>query len=91
MVLGIFSKRLNKEGAIAGMIIGLFFTASYIVYFKFLHPELNNAEHWFFSISPEGIGFIGMLLNLAVSVLVSSLTIPPPKSIEEMVEMIRHP
>ena len=91
LVLGIFSKRLNKEGAIAGMIIGLFFTASYIVYFKFLHPELNNAEHWFFSISPEGIGFIGMLLNLAVSVLVSSLTIPPPKSIEEMVEMIRHP
>ena len=91
LVLGIFSKRLNKEGAIAGMIIGLFFTASYIVYFKFLYPELNNAEHWFFSISPEGIGFIGMLLNLAVSVLVSSLTIPPPKSIEEMVEMIRHP
>jgi len=91
LVLGIFSKRLNKEGAIAGMIIGLFFTASYIVYFKFLHPELNNAEHWFFSISPEGIGFIGMLLNLAVSVLVSSLTMPPPKSIEEMVEMIRHP
>jgi len=91
LVLGIFSKRLNKEGAIAGMLIGLFFTASYIVYFKFLHPELNNAEHWFFSISPEGIGFIGMLLNLAVSVLVSSLTIPPPKSIEEMVEMIRHP
>ena len=91
LVLGIFSKRLNKEGAIAGMIIGLFFTASYIVYFKFLYPELNNAEHWFFSISPEGIGFVGMLLNLAVSVLVSSLTIPPPKSIEEMVEMIRHP
>jgi len=91
LVLGIFSKRLNKEGAIAGMIIGLFFTASYIVYFKFLYPELNNAEHWFFSISPEGIGFIGMLLNLAVSVLVSSLTMPPPKSIEEMVEMIRHP
>jgi len=91
LVLGIFSKRLNKEGAIAGMIIGLFFTASYIVYFKFLYPELNNAEHWFFSISPEGIGFVGMLLNLVVSVLVSSLTIPPPKSIEEMVEMIRHP
>ena len=71
LLLGIFSKRLNKEGAIAGMLIGLIFTSSYIIYFKFLFPELNTADNWFFSISPEGIGFIGMLLNVVTSLSVS--------------------
>ena len=56
LLLGIFSKRLNKEGAISGMLVGLIFTSSYITYFKFIAPELNTADYWFMSISPEGIG-----------------------------------
>ena len=91
LLLGIFSKRLNKEGAIAGMLVGLIFTASYIIYFKFMYPELNTADNWLFSISPEGIGFVGMLLNISVSLVVSSLTSPPPKEVSVMVERIRQP
>tara|TARA_B100001123_G_C15344548_1_gene1036414 strand:- start:2057 stop:3805 length:1749 start_codon:yes stop_codon:yes gene_type:complete len=91
LLLGIFSKRLNKEGAIAGMLIGLIFTSSYIIYFKFLFPELNTADNWFFSISPEGIGFIGMLLNVVTSLSVSFLTKPPPKVVSSMIERIRQP
>ena len=91
LLLGIFSKRLNKEGAIAGMLIGLIFTSSYIIYFKFLFPELNTADNWFFSISPEGIGFIGMLLNVVTSLSVSFLTKPPPKEVSSMIERIRQP
>ena len=91
LLLGIFSKRLNKEGAIAGMLIGLIFTSSYIIYFKFLFPELNTADNWFFSISPEGIGFIGMLLNVVTSLSVSFLTNPPPKEVSSMIERIRQP
>ena len=91
LLLGIFSKRLNKEGAIAGMLVGLIFTASYIIYFKFMYPELNTADNWLFSISPEAIGFMGMLLNISVSLVVSSLTSPPPKEVSVMVERIRQP
>ena len=91
LLLGIFSKRLNKEGAISGMLVGLIFTSSYITYFKFIAPELNTADNWFMSISPEGIGFVGMILNLVVALIVSSLTAPPPKEIGEMVEQIRQP
>ena len=91
LLLGIFSKRLNKEGAISGMLVGLIFTSSYITYFKFIAPELNTADYWFMSISPEGIGFVGMILNLVVALIVSSLTEPPPKEIGEMVERIRRP
>ena len=91
LFLGIFSKRLNKEGAITGMLVGLIFTASYIIYFKFMSPELNTSENWFFSISPEGIGFVGMLLNISVSLVVSSLSSPPPKEVSLMVEGIRQP
>lgn len=91
LLLGIFSKRLNKEGAIAGMLAGLLFTASYIIYFKLMHPELNDAENWFMSISPEGIGFVGMILNLIVALTTSSLTKPPPKEIGIMVDLIRQP
>ena len=74
-----------------GMLVGLIFTASYIIYFKFMSPELNTAENWFFSISPEGIGFVGMLLNVSVALFVSSLTSPPPKEVSLMVEGIRQP
>ena len=91
LLLGIFSKRLNKEGAIAGMLTGLLFTASYIIYFKLMYPELNDANNWFMSISPEGIGFVGMILNFTVALITSSLTKPPPKEIARMVDLIRQP
>ena len=91
LFMGIFSKRLNKEGAIAGMLVGLIFTATYIIFFKFLYVDLNTSENWFMSISPEGIGFIGMILNFVVAIVVSSATKPPPQEVLDMVEMIRQP
>jgi cation/acetate symporter len=91
IVLGIFSRRMNKEAAIAGMIVGLVFTFSYIVYFKFISPETNNADHWWFGISPEGIGTLGMIMNFAVSMLVCKFTPPPPADVQAMVENIRIP
>lgn len=91
IIMGIFSKRMNKEGAIAGMIIGLIFTLGYLIYFKFINPELNNKEHWWFGISPEGIGTLGMILNFVVSYIISKFTPPPPKHIQDLVEEIRIP
>ena len=91
IIMGIFSKRMNKEGAIAGMIIGLIFTLGYLIYFKFINPELNNKEHWWFGISPEGIGTLGMILNFVVSFIISKFTPPPPKHIQDLVEEIRIP
>ena len=91
ILLGIFSKRMNREGAIAGMVTGIVFTAAYIVYFKFVSPESNTAASWWFGISPEGIGALGMLLNLGVATLVSRLTPPPPSDVQELVELIRVP
>lgn len=91
IIMGIFSKRMNKEGAIAGMIIGLIFTLGYLIYFKFMNPELNNKDHWWFGISPEGIGTLGMILNFVVSIIISRFTPPPPKHIQDLVEEIRIP
>jgi len=91
ILLGIFSKRMNKEAAIAGMITGLVFTFSYIVYFKFVAPADNNPDHWWFGISPEGIGTLGMLLNFAVSIVVCRFTPPPPEEVQQLVENIRVP
>ena len=91
ILMGIFYKRMNKEGAIAGMAAGIIFTASYIIYFTFLNPDLNSAEHWWFGISPEGIGTLGMLLNFVVAIAVSRFTAEPPKAILELVEEIRVP
>lgn len=94
ILLGIFSKRMNKWGAITGMLTGLVFTSSYIIYFKgvFIEPmAANTAANWLFGISPEGIGAVGMLLNFAVAIIVSHLTEEPPKVIQEMVEHIRVP
>ena len=87
LIMGIFSKRVNKEGAIAGMICGIGFTLSYIVYFQFL----TESKSYWFGISPEGIGFLGMAINFAVAFLVSSFTPPPPQEIQDMVEDIRIP
>ncbi len=91
IVMGIFSKRMNKYGAISGMITGLLFTTTYIVYFKFIFPELNHSENWWFGISPEGIGTIGMMINFMVAHIVSSRTPPPPPEIQALVERIRIP
>ncbi len=91
IIMGIFSKRMNREGAVTGMIVGLVFTFSYIVYFKFVNPAANSPENWWFGISPEGIGTLGMLLNLAVAVMVSRFTAPPPPVTQTMVSMIRVP
>lgn len=86
IILGVFDKRTNKEGAIAGMIIGLTFTTYYIVGVKFF--AMNP---WFFGISAEGIGTVGMILNVVVTTIVSRLTPPPPPEIQELVENLRSP
>lgn len=91
IVMGIFSKKMNKEGAIAGMAVGLVFTFSYIVFFKFISPEMDNAAHWWFGISPEGIGTLGMILNFIASVSVASVTKAPPEHIQHLIEDIRVP
>jgi cation/acetate symporter len=91
IILGIFYKKMNKEGAIAGMISGILFTISYIVYFKLINPEANVAANWLFGISPEGIGTLGMLLNFTVAIGVHKLTGDAPREIQELVESIRYP
>jgi len=91
ILMGIFQKRMNREGAVTGMIVGLIFTASYISYFKFINPDANNAAHWWFGISPEGIGTLGMLINFVVSQVVSACTPAPPAAVQEEVENIRTP
>ena len=91
ILLGIFSTRMNREGAIAGMMTGLIFTFSYIVYFKFIDPVSNHAENWWFGISPEGIGALGMVFNFVVSSVVSKFTPAPPQAIQDLVQSIRIP
>ena len=91
ILLGIFDKRTNKAGAIAGMVIGIIFTATYIIYFKIANPELNVAENWWFGISPEGIGTLGMILNMVITIVVSRMTPAPPKEIQDLVDDIRIP
>lgn len=91
IIMGIFSSRINKEGAIAGMVSGLVFTLAYIIYFKFISPELNTADHWWFGVSPEGIGSIGMLINFLVCIVVSQFTPAPPQSVQDMIQEIRIP
>ncbi|WP_020210852.1 sodium:solute symporter family protein [Gilvimarinus chinensis] len=94
IIMGIFFKSMNREGAIAGMVTGILFTATYIFVFKgiFMEPLLpNTAEYWLLGISPEGIGTLGMLINVAVALLVWSFTKPAPADVQEMVESIRYP
>jgi len=91
IILGIFSTRVNREGAIAGMVTGLVFTLAYISYFKFINPELNSAAHWWWGISPEGIGSVGMFLNILVCYAVSLVTPPPPQEVQDLIQEIRIP
>ena len=91
IILGIFDKRMNREGAITGMIIGIVFTASYIIHFK---PQLGGSgipEDFWFGISPEGIGTLGMLINFIISIIVSRLTPAPPGNVIELTQSIRTP
>lgn len=88
LLMGIFSKRVNKEGAITGMICGIAFTLGYIVYFQFLG---GLKEDYLFGITPEGIGFVGMLINFAVTFVVTAFTPAPPQAVQDMVESIHVP
>ena len=91
IILGIFDKKMNKEGALAGMIVGIVFTTIYIFYFK---PQLGGPglpENYLFGITPEGIGTIGMVINFIVSLIVSRVTKPTPNKIKDLVESIRYP
>ncbi|MDP4624640.1 MAG: cation acetate symporter [Akkermansiaceae bacterium] len=93
LLMGIFSKRINKQGGIAGMICGITFTLLYIVYFQFNIPFIGKGtpDQHLLGISPEGIGFVGMLINFSVAFIVSYLTPAPPQEVQDMVERIRLP
>lgn len=91
IILGIFWRRTSKEGAIAGMLTGIAFTAAYIIYFKFVNPGANKADNWLFGISPEGIGTIGMVINFIVTIVVSKFTKEPPAEVQNMVASLRYP
>ncbi|MGV3554957.1 MAG: sodium:solute symporter family protein [Croceibacterium sp.] len=89
--MGIFSRGMNREGAIAGMLVGLFFTVGYIAWFKLWNPSLNVEANWWLGISPEGIGALGMVLNFGVAIAVMWVTRPTPAEVRELVESIRIP
>ena len=91
IVLGIFYKKMNKEGAISGMLIGILSMLFYMTKFKFGWFGGGGPEDWWFGISPEGFGTIAMLINLIVSITVSNFTSPPPEKIIKLVENIRLP
>jgi cation/acetate symporter len=89
--MGIFSKRMNDKGAVSGMLAGITFTAAYIIYFKFVDPSANIPANWWFGISPEGIGTLGMLVNFAIAFMVFKATDEAPEDIQQLVEDIRFP
>ncbi|MBS2780693.1 sodium:solute symporter family protein [Aeromonas salmonicida] len=94
IIMGIFYKKMNKEGAISGMLAGMVFTVGYIIYFKgiFITPMAANVpENWLFGISPEGIGSVGMVINFVVAFVVSRFTAKVPLEVQEIVESIRFP
>ena len=90
LVLGIFSKRINKQGAIAGMLGGLIFSVAYIVYFQFLGGKEIHGGYWM-DISPQGIGVVGVMINFGLTFLVGAFYPPPPEEVQELVERIRYP
>ncbi len=97
LMMGIFSKRVNKEGAIVGMLVGLFTTAIYIFLYLgwFFIPGTatlaNTPDNWLFGISPASFGTVGAILNFGSAYLVSAVTKAPPREIQELVESIRVP
>ncbi|NQY06295.1 MAG: cation acetate symporter [Flavobacteriaceae bacterium] len=94
IVLGIFDKRMNKQGAIWGMVVGISLMLFYMIRFKtglFLIMDPRPSNEWWFGISPEGFGSIAMLVNIIISIVVSRCTSAPPEHIQELVEKIRIP
>jgi len=93
IILGIFDKRMNKEGAVAGMVVGISTMLFYMIRFKtgFFGIEPLPASEWWFGTSPEGFGVVAMSLNFITSVLISRLTPPPPEEVQNIVEDIRIP
>ena len=91
IVLGIFSKRMNKEGAISGMLVGILLMLFYMMKFKFDWFGDGGKEDWWFGISPEGFGTVAMITNFIISLIVSRFTPEPPSKVREIVENIRIP
>ncbi len=91
IILGIFYKKMNKEGAVAGMTIGILAMLFYMLKFKFDMFGGGGQEEWWFGISPEGFGTVAMLLNFIVSLTVARLSADPPEEVQQMVEDIRIP
>ncbi len=91
IVLGIFDKRMNREGAIAGMIVGISLMLFYMLKYKLQYFGGGTADDWWFGISPEGFGTVAMLVNMVVSIVISRLTTPPPAEVQAIVENIRIP
>jgi cation/acetate symporter len=93
IVLGIFDKRMNREGAVAGMIVGITLMFGYMAVYKlgWFVDEKPPASSWWFGISPEGFGTVAMLVNFIVSMVVSRMTPPPPQEVQDIVEDIRIP
>ena len=91
IILGIFYKRMNKEGAISGMVVGILAMLGYMLKFKFDMFGGGTPDDWWFGISPEGFGSVAMILNIVVSITVMAFTPPPPLPVQEIVEDIRIP
>jgi len=91
ILMGIFNKKANKEGAIAGMLVGIIFVAAYIIYFKWVNPAINNKDGWWLGISPEGIGTVGAMMNFATMWIVGKFTPEPPQEIQDLVGSLRYP
>jgi len=91
IILGIFYKRMNKEGAIAGMVVGICLMLFYMLKFKFDFFGGGTPEDWWFGISPEGFGSVAMFVNFFVSIVISKFTPEPPLEVQEMVESVRIP
>jgi cation/acetate symporter len=93
ITLGIFDKRMNREGAISGMVVGILLMFGYMAVYKlgWFMDEVPPKSSWWFGISPEGFGSVAMVVNLVVSLVVSRLTPPPPQAVQDIVEDIRIP
>ncbi len=91
IILGIFYKKMNKEGATAGMVVGILAMLYYMLKFKFDMFGGGTPEDWWFGISPEGFGTVAMLLNFIVSLVISAFTKDPPEEVQQIVETIRLP
>ncbi|MDH5367562.1 MAG: cation acetate symporter, partial [Cyclobacteriaceae bacterium] len=91
IILGIFDKRMNKEGAVAGMVAGILLMLFYMIKYKFGGFGGGDSSDWWFGISPEGFGTIAMIVNVIVSLVISRFTPAIPYEVQEMVESIRYP